>query len=267
MGVRRRLRDLLARRLARAARELEAPASSAIVFSPHPDDETLGCGGTILLKRRAGAELRVVFMTDGSSSHAHLVGRDRLRTMRAGEAREATHVLGLSGADVTFLDAPDGELKQARGAVQAQVEELLRLHRPEQVFVPYRLEPPEDHRVTNHIVHAALKATDSRAVVYEYPIWFLEHWPWVPLPRRPTRWPRSLWRSASRTLRLLREFRWSVSLAEVADLKREALARHRSQMERVDGDARWATLADVGGGAFLECFFLEREWFHRPRRA
>lgn len=264
--MRRRARELLVHCLARRSRELEALDAPAIVFSPHPDDETLGCGGTILLKRRAGAEVRVVFMTDGSSSHAHLVARDRLRTMRVEEAREATSVLGLSAADVTFLDAPDGELGRVRDAVQGEVEELLRLHRPQQVFVPYRLEPPEDHRVTNRVVHAALEATGSRAVVYEYPIWFFHCWPWVPLPGRPTRWPRSLWRSASRTLRLARDFRWSVSIAEVADIKREALSRHRSQMERVGGDTRWATLADVGDGAFLECFFLEREWFHGPTR-
>src|SRR5687768_6580034 len=36
---------------------------SAMVFAPHPDDETLGCGGTILQKRRAGASMRIVFMT------------------------------------------------------------------------------------------------------------------------------------------------------------------------------------------------------------
>ena len=34
---------------------------SAVVFSPHFDDETLGCGGTILQKRRAGAAVSLVF--------------------------------------------------------------------------------------------------------------------------------------------------------------------------------------------------------------
>jgi len=42
---------------------------TATVFSPHPDDETLGCGGTIIKKKRAGAEVKIFYMTDGRKSH------------------------------------------------------------------------------------------------------------------------------------------------------------------------------------------------------
>jgi hypothetical protein len=45
----------------------------AIIFAPHQDDETLGCGGTIIRKKQAGANLQIVFMTDGCRSHAHLM--------------------------------------------------------------------------------------------------------------------------------------------------------------------------------------------------
>ena len=48
-------------------RELDRTSqrAPAIVFAPHPDDETLGCGGTILKKRSLGAPVEVVFLTDG----------------------------------------------------------------------------------------------------------------------------------------------------------------------------------------------------------
>jgi hypothetical protein len=61
LGKRRNVRDDLSLR------------RSAVVFAPHPDDETLGCGGTIVRKIRAGARVRLVVMTDGGSSHRELL--------------------------------------------------------------------------------------------------------------------------------------------------------------------------------------------------
>ncbi len=41
----------------------------AMVFSPHQDDETLGCGGMIARKREQGIPVVVTFLTDGRGSH------------------------------------------------------------------------------------------------------------------------------------------------------------------------------------------------------
>jgi LmbE family N-acetylglucosaminyl deacetylase len=51
-----------------------------VVFSPHPDDETLGCGSTIIKKKRLGADVTIVFMTDGSKSHPHFIFRELIET-------------------------------------------------------------------------------------------------------------------------------------------------------------------------------------------
>src|SRR5262245_5575363 len=67
----------------------------AIVFAPHEDDEVLGCGGTILRKRRLGADVAVVFMTDGSGSHPGLMPADEMKELRAAEARAACSLLGV----------------------------------------------------------------------------------------------------------------------------------------------------------------------------
>ena len=73
---------------------------SAVVFSPHFDDETLGCGGTILKKKRAGADVKIVFMTDGSKSHRHLISENELKAIRASEGLAASSSLGLSACDI-----------------------------------------------------------------------------------------------------------------------------------------------------------------------
>jgi len=36
-----------------------------VLLSPHPDDEALGCGGTLTLLNRKGVSSTVVFLTDG----------------------------------------------------------------------------------------------------------------------------------------------------------------------------------------------------------
>ena len=61
------------------ARDLVRPA---LVFAPHQDDETLGCGGTILKKRAAGAEVGLVFLADGGTSHEKLMVPQEMATLR-----------------------------------------------------------------------------------------------------------------------------------------------------------------------------------------
>src|SRR5688500_3502049 len=94
---------------------------SAVVFSPHYDDETLGAGGTIIQTRAHGASVHVVFMTDGSRSHAHAVDGPRLSEMRRTEALSAMDRLGVPRSDVTFLELPETRMEHCRGEAIARV--------------------------------------------------------------------------------------------------------------------------------------------------
>ena len=46
---------------------------NVIIFSPHPDDETLGCGGTIAKKVKEGYQVKIVFMTDGRNAFSKIL--------------------------------------------------------------------------------------------------------------------------------------------------------------------------------------------------
>lgn len=236
---------------------------SAMVFSPHFDDETLGCGGTILKKRRAGADVKIVFMTDGGKSHPGLMAEEELRAIRAREAGAAGRCLGLESSDLLFLGFQETKLKDLAAPATEKVKELIRRFRPPQVFVPYSGEPgvgSEDHGATHRIVSAALRESRRHGVVYEYPIWLWRHWPWVRLePGRGVTWRSSLIRG----YRLLRDFRWRVEIGDLLGLKRAALDRYGSQMTRLVPGPDWPTLGDVSDGEFLECFFQGREIFRR----
>jgi LmbE family N-acetylglucosaminyl deacetylase len=240
----------------------------AMVFAPHFDDETLGCGGTIVKKKQAGAEVRVVFMTNGSASHRHLMSGADLSKLRSAEGRSACRVLGIEQQHVTLLNFEDGGLRGSFEPARARVLDLLREVEPDEVFVPYRKEQPSDHIVTNEIVVAAVhewrRKRPGAVTIFEYPVWFWYHWPWV-APDAGTAGGYTGWAGGafSGSLGLIRDLRSRIFIGDVLGIKRAALNEHRSQMVRLLPDPQWLTLGDVGNGDFLACFFRDHELFRR----
>jgi LmbE family N-acetylglucosaminyl deacetylase len=237
------------------------------VFSPHQDDETLGCGGTIIKKKRAGASVKVFFMTDGRKSHAHLISEEKLKLIRANEALKAGQMLGLKEKDVAFLEYTDGELTENQNSAIRKVSKILQLQKPDEIFIPHRKEPSlwaKDHVATNQIVISALKTYDKKTTVYEYPIWLWYRQPCFPISiNRVPETLIGLKHSLTSRLILLKDFHCTVYVGDVLELKRAALNQYQSQMTRLISDPRWQTLGDLSNGEFLECFFKEYELFHR----
>lgn len=237
---------------------------SAIVFAPHPDDETLGCGGTIARKAALGADVVVVFVTDGARSHADLMGADELRALRATEAHRACEVLGVPATHVVWWGIENGRLEAHEPTAAERALALLRERRPAELYVPHAGEPPPEHRAVHRAVRRALRQYDGRPTVYEYPVWLWHHWPHVPMTWRPLRRaPERLLSAARANLSLLTSFRHHVDVREVLATKRAALEAHRSQMTRLVDDPRWHTLADVAGGEWLQCLLQPYELFAR----
>ncbi len=93
-----------------------------LVLSPHPDDETLCCGGFINRALNAGAEVYIVWMTSGDGfemdelvlKHGRRPGPDDLRALgekRMREARAAAAKLGVPPDNLFFLGYPDRGLR------------------------------------------------------------------------------------------------------------------------------------------------------------
>ena len=265
MMLRKQLRDRYLKQIEQieplSAKDL---AASAIIFSPHQDDETLGCGGTIIKKRSSGAEVKIVFMTDGSQSHHHWMSESELIALRQQEAIEAARTLTVTSEDVIFFGFRDGELSSWATEAIAKVKELLRQNRPQQVFVPYVRETHPDHLATNQIVLAALDNYDGSVAVYEYPVWYWHHFPWTATGDRDSR-KAYLKASIKAKLgwRMIQEFNYRVDIESVKSLKQRALAQHQTQTKRLVDDPNWGLLQDVSDGEWVECFFQTQEIFRR----
>ena len=81
-----------------------------IVMAAHPDDETLGFGGTAAMLADIGVRVQVVSASDGGASHGNLspVDRSRLEHARRAELDRAVDALGLPAP--MSLGLPDGEI-------------------------------------------------------------------------------------------------------------------------------------------------------------
>lgn len=116
-----------------------------LVLAPHPDDETIGCGGTLALHRLAGDPIRVVFLTDGSKGTVDAcVSAAQCAQERRKEAIAACDALGIS--DVVFWEYEDRRLCDSRCSL-ARLIGLIEDFRPERIYVPSILEFHPDHRM------------------------------------------------------------------------------------------------------------------------
>ncbi len=215
-----------------------------LVLAPHPDDETLGCGGLIAQAVATGQEVRVLVLTDGTKSHPASAAYPaaRLRRLREGESREAARALGLDPAHVAFLRLPDAHMPQG-GAAAERAANAVAVHaaaiRTGALFVTWRHDPHGDHKAAASL--ASIVAARLGVPLFEYPVWG-----WTLPPRR-------LLETGD-----TRGFRLDVRAHLPA--KRRAIACHRSQLGQVVKD-------DPGGftmdPAFVELFTGPWETFLR----
>jgi LmbE family N-acetylglucosaminyl deacetylase len=100
-------------------------ATELLVIAPHPDDESLGCGGVIQQALAAGQSVHVVLLTDGDgypAAASALSGKPvhslapsdflELARVRQNEALAAVHLLGLAPANLIFLGYPNPGLRK-----------------------------------------------------------------------------------------------------------------------------------------------------------
>ena len=184
-----------------------------LVLAPHPDDESLGCGGLIAQAVAAGIDVHVAVLTDGSKSHpnSRAYAAPRLAALREEETAAAAAVLGVAPGRLWFLRYPDAAAPRSGARLRAAAAELSRLVQDRgvaTVFASWRHDPHCDHLAAHRIVSRARRLARFRHVSYAV-------WGWT-LP--PSRWLRRAPLCGAR-----------LDIARELPLKRRAIACHRSQ--------------------------------------
>lgn len=131
-----------------------------LVIAAHPDDEVLGMGGTIAVHTGQGDDVRVLVVTDGSSTQ--YPGDADIRARKEQEALRAAKELGVD--DYVHLDLPDMRLDTLEHIeVNKVVEEHIRDFEPQ---VVYTVQPDvnQDHRILFDSVAVATRPTPGQPV-------------------------------------------------------------------------------------------------------
>jgi LmbE family N-acetylglucosaminyl deacetylase len=198
-----------------------------LVIAPHPDDESLGCGGALALLADARAPAWVLTLTDGAASHpgSRRYPPAALRQLREQEARAAIAQLGLPPEAVTFLRLPDTAAPRVDAPDFSPAVERIEAYiaalnpPPATLLVPWRREPHCDHRAAWELVQAAVPRLAQQPRLLEYPIWLWDL-------GAPDDYPRP---GEIDT--------WRLDIRAALPRKHAAIAAHRSQTTALIDDA------------------------------
>ena len=186
------------------------------VIAPHPDDETLGCGGLIAQATDRGRRVVVLLMTDGEASHpdSKTHPASRLAAVRRDEARAAIRTLAGSAASLESFGAPDGRFGDHIEEAAAWIVQRLAAYGATCAFVTWEADPHPDHRAA----HAAAVAAARRALItlWSYPVWGLT------APGADSAGARGEWRR--------------LDVRDTLARKAQAIAQHASQTTNLIGD-------------------------------
>lgn len=133
-----------------------------LVLAPHPDDEALGCAGTLMLLNQKGVSSTIVFFTNGESLYENpspVIGEKRRE-----EGLRASEMLGCN--EPLFLVLPDGAVGAHKEEIYNKLADIITLKKPDMIFSPSLIDYHQDHIATSSISLSLLKNIKSFTLVF-----------------------------------------------------------------------------------------------------
>lgn len=125
-----------------------------LVISPHPDDETLGAGGTLLKMKDSGHKIFWLNVTNMKLEYGYTDERVKERNEEIAKVKEA---YGFSGF-YNFEMKPAGMDLYETGELVSRLKSVLEEVEPELLFIPYGFDVHSDHRVIFDAIYSCIKS-------------------------------------------------------------------------------------------------------------
>jgi N-acetylglucosamine malate deacetylase 1 len=139
---------------------------SFLVVAAHPDDEVLGCGGSIARFSKEGAAVHILLLADGETSRSFgnsKRGMKRVIAARNSAAEAATAILGCASLEI--LNFPDNRMDSVTLLdIVQKIERAIAKHRPSNVFTHHCNDVNIDHRVVHDAVIVACRPVPDHSV-------------------------------------------------------------------------------------------------------
>lgn len=119
-----------------------------LVFAAHPDDEIIGCGGTIARLAAQGKQVYVITFCAGETSYSSPEMKEKMAQVRVEEAAACDRVLGV--AERVILYKPTQGVTNDRETYQ-QCVGLIRKYQPDVIFTHWNQDKHRDHRIISEV--------------------------------------------------------------------------------------------------------------------
>jgi LmbE family N-acetylglucosaminyl deacetylase len=148
---------------------------NVLVVASHPDDEILGCGGTIAKHINQGDKVHLVFMTDGVKSRLNFSSEDLKKRMDAAKAVQS--FLGVSSS--FYLDFKDNRMdSHSLLDIVQKLEEIITKLKPKIIYTHHYNDLNIDHQITHNAVMTSCRPMPDFSVreIYGFEILSSTEW-------------------------------------------------------------------------------------------
>ena len=138
--------------------------NSVLVVAAHPDDEVLGCGGTIKKITKMGIKVNIMFLSDGVSSRK--MGQKKFKSEISNRRKACIKACKILGAKKpVFYNFPDNALDTVPLLkIVKLIEYNLKKHKPETIYTHYSNDLNIDHSIVNKAVITACRPIKKNSV-------------------------------------------------------------------------------------------------------
>jgi len=150
------------KRFTRNLRPIELPYprhKKILVIAPHPDDDILGAGGTLMKAVDSGAKVDILYIANGNSQRAELIKDETRAVCRS--INTTPH----------FLDFQNGRIPLHDDQTNGRILSLIRELAPDAIFITFLADDHDDHRRVNHLLFNILNGRKIAAEIWAYQIY------------------------------------------------------------------------------------------------
>ncbi len=128
-------------------------SKTVLVVAPHPDDETLGCGGTLLRHISEGDDVHWLILTCVREENGFSAQRVESRALEISAVAQA---YGFSSTHQMAFDTMELD-RYSKGELIGSVSAVFQDVEPHTIYAPYRLDAHSDHAAVFDAVAACTK--------------------------------------------------------------------------------------------------------------